>query len=146
MKLVHKIHDYTRHIKNSSNCAGRLPFYNCENGIMDSLRHMSQLSATVDIGLFTQSQPNNGTASSLNISCLNISRVLDRLQSRVSRHTEGKRKSALRDCFNCRWSEGSWGEGRREGGRWRGLPGQRSPRGGKMDNLTLWRRNFTFKF
>jgi len=48
---------------------------------MDSLRHMSQLSATVDIGLFTQSQTNNGAASSLDISCLNISRVLSRLHS-----------------------------------------------------------------
>jgi hypothetical protein len=41
---------------------------------MDSLRHMSQHSATVDIGLFTQSQTDNGAASSLEFSYLNISR------------------------------------------------------------------------
>ena len=72
---------YTCHIKNSSNYAGRLPFCNFENGVMDSLKHMSQLSATVDTGLFTQSQRDNGAVSSLNISCLNISMVQSGLHS-----------------------------------------------------------------
>jgi hypothetical protein len=72
---------YTCHIKNSSNYAGRLPFCNSENGVIDSLKHMSQLSAMVDTGLFTQSQRDNDAVSSLNISCLNISRMLSRLHS-----------------------------------------------------------------
>jgi len=58
---------------------------------MDSLRHMSQLSATVDIGLFTQSQRDNGAASALDISCLNISRVLSRLNSEF-RETQNEKE------------------------------------------------------
>lgn len=113
MKLVRKIHDYTRHIKNSSNCAGRLPVCNCENGVMDSLRNMTQRSATVDIGLFTQSQTDNGVVSSLIISCLNISWVLSRLNSEIRDTQKEKEMLNLQTVSTVVGQRvaGGWGDG-----------------------------------
>jgi hypothetical protein len=80
---------------------------------MDSLRNMTQRSATVDIGLFTQSQTDNGVVSSLIISCLNISWVLSRLNSEIRDTQKEKEMLNLQTVSTVVGQRvaGGWGDG-----------------------------------